>query len=117
LDRATRWLEIAAKGERNGAGTVDPEADYRLGLAEHDRGHESNAQYYLERAAEHGHLDAAYRMGLIRRDLDDVPAAQHWLDRAAQHGHSEAALELGLLLAELKDREGARYWVTKAFTT
>ena len=95
-------------------------AQYRLALALHKNpGSElalnSDSRYYLERAAEQGHIDAAMALARLPRSADEK---LRWLTVAAEGGQAEAQYQLYLFMmkssmADYKSRS-ALDWLKSA---
>jgi TPR repeat protein len=76
------------------------EAQYRLALALHKNpasklASNTDSRYYLERAAEQGHIDAAMALARLPRSADEK---LRWLTVAAEGGQAEAQYQLYLFM-------------------
>ena len=88
------WRPLADKGDADAAFNLGQA--YRLG-----RGVSvdlAQAQSWLEKAANAGHLDAQTTLGLLLFDSGNRPAALRWLKQAAQRGEPRAMLVYGTAL-------------------
>jgi TPR repeat protein len=95
-------------------------AQYRLALALHknpgsELGSSTDSRYYLERAAEQGHIDAAMALARLPRSVDEK---LRWLTVAAEGGQAEAKYQLYLFMmkssmADYKSRS-ALDWLQSA---
>ena len=95
-------------------------AQYRLALALHknpgsELGSNPDSRYYLERAAEQGHIDAAMALARLPRSADEK---LRWLTVAAEGGQAEAQYQLYLFMmkssmADYKSRS-ALDWLQSA---
>ena len=78
------------------------EAQYRLALALHKNpasklASNTDSRYYLERAAEQGHIDAAMALARLPRSADEK---LRWLTVAAEGGQAEAQYQLYLFMVK-----------------
>lgn len=95
---AGNYADTIERAERD-----DPVAEYKLSrMYAHGDGVESNksqAQTWLERAAEHGNTDAQYELGNALREgfgvVQDYEGAAKWLQLAAVSGNGDAQYALG----------------------
>ena len=113
VERASHWLELAAKRNL-------PAAQYALGklyLSEDPEVHDtSDGIQWLKRATQNGNTDAAYRLGkeyLMGKSVPkDAPRAADYLRHAADQNHPWASYLLGKLYLTgngvPKDEEAAR---------
>jgi len=94
------FAAIKARAEKN-----DADAEYELsGMYAHGYGvakNETEAQYWLERAAQHGNVSAEYDLGMAFREgrgaVQDYERALKWIRLAAENGHSQAQFALGIM--------------------
>jgi hypothetical protein len=88
------WRPLAQKG--------DPDAEFDLGQAYRlGRGVPvdlAQAQLWLEKAADAGHLDAQTTLGLLLFDSGNRSGAIRWLKKAAERGEPRAMLVYGTAL-------------------
>jgi uncharacterized protein len=85
------------------AESKDPAAEYRLAHlyanANSVSGNKKQALAWLERAAEHGNIEAQYEFGNALREgfgiVQDYERAAKWLQLAAEHGNADAQYALG----------------------
>jgi TPR repeat protein len=95
---AARFAEAVKLAESN-----DPVAEYRLAhmyaSANSVSGNKKQALAWLERAAEHGNIEAQYEFGNALREgfgvVQDYERAAKWLQLAAEHGNADAQYALG----------------------
>jgi hypothetical protein len=88
------WRPLAEKGDSDAA--FDLGQAYRLG-----RGVPvdlAQAQLWLEKAADAGHLDAQTTLGLLLFDSGNRSGAMRWLKKAAERGEPRAMLVYGTAL-------------------
>ena len=88
------WRPLADQGDADAAFNLGQA--YRLG-----RGVKvdlAQAQSWLEKAANAGHLDGQTTLGLLLFDSGNRPAALRWLKQAAQRGEPRAMLVYGTAL-------------------
>jgi TPR repeat protein len=97
---AGRFADVAKRAHDN-----DPAAEYQLAQmylkGEGGAVNEEEARVLLERAAEHGNVEAQFAFSIILREgrgvIQDFARAAKLTQMAAESGHSDAQYELGLL--------------------
>ena len=103
LDESRHGPKPTAADAGSFAESKDPAAEYRLAhmyaSANSVSGNKKQALAWLERAAEHGNIEAQYEFGNALREgfgvLQDYERAAKWLQLAAEHGNADAQYALG----------------------
>ena len=68
------------------------------------------AKYWLEQAANQGHMDAQFSLGWIMIFKETKDQAKYWLEQAANQGHVSAQFWLGVIIAnEEEDEQANKY--------
>ncbi|GAA4522501.1 hypothetical protein GCM10023191_101840 [Actinoallomurus oryzae] len=96
---ALAWLTKALRSDHFGAARLNEADDPIQAAAEHAHrlasfafaaGDSEVAQIFYERAARHGHAEAAFELGVLFTEADEPTRATYWFNVAAEGGHEYA---------------------------
>jgi peptidoglycan hydrolase-like protein with peptidoglycan-binding domain len=90
-----------------GAGQVDPDTAFNLGVLLEEQGDLPAAEEAYRRADDRGHAAAASNLGVLLEGRGDLARAEAAYRRADQRGEANGAFNLGVLLEEHHDFDGA----------
>ncbi|OHW62278.1 putative beta-lactamase HcpC precursor [Andreesenia angusta] len=106
----------------NKAESGNPDFQYYLGIIYYSRGNSTTndiekALYWLEKAAEQGHIGSQYMVGLFyftgELGINDFNKSLKWLERSANQGHMVSQLLLGSIYSST-DYHKSFKWHLKA---